>query len=200
MQSVNMFGLVEHENVTSDETLLKLKKEEEYKRYIDTHIANVMKAYDELRHNYWINNIYNSDLLEAFDLLDREKIILNHDASKYSDAEFLAYRVRWFPATEEEKADADLDEDWEPYAQAWKHHYTHNPHHPEYWISEDGTIRDMPLEYIIEMICDWQSFDYIGKGSAVEYWDKAKERKMTKMSPYTIKQVERIIDILRKEE
>ena len=200
MESMNMFGLLERDVTASDEILSQIEKEEEYKRYIDTHVKNVMRAYEELKHNNWLNTIYNSDIFEAFDQLDRDQKILNHDASKYSDAEFLAYRVRWYPATEEEKANAVLDEDWEPYAQAWKRHYTYNDHHPEHWIGEDGTIKDMPLSCIIEMICDWMSFVYIGKGSAVEYWDKCKEDKMKLMSPYTIKQVERIIDILRKDE
>lgn len=200
MSSVNMFGLVEHENVTSDEVLAQLAKEEEYKRYIDTHIKNVIRAYDELKHNDWINTIYNSDIYEAFDLLDRSEKILNHDASKYSDIEFYPYRVRWHPATEEEKTNAALDEDWEPYKEAWVHHYKNNDHHPEFWIADDGTINDMPLQAIIEMICDWQSFAFIGRGGAVSYWDANKNRKIEKMSPNTVKQVDRIIDILRKEE
>lgn len=200
MPELNIFGLIEKDNATSDEILLQIEKEEEYKNYIDTHVKNVIRAYEELKQNNYLNTIYNSDIFEAFDELERDKKIINHDASKYSDAEFLAYRVRWFPATDFEKEEAELDEDWEPYYQAWRHHYTYNDHHPEYWISEDGTIRDMPLSCIIEMICDWMSFDYIGQGSAVEYWDKNKERKIEKMSPYTIKQVDRIIDILRKDE
>lgn len=36
---------------------------------------------------------------------------------------------------------------------AWKHHYTHNSHHPEYY--ENG-IAGMSLLDVIEMLCDWK--------------------------------------------
>lgn len=197
MPEINMFGLIENEVPVSDENLSRIKKEEEYKKYIDTHIANVIKAYNDIVQDNWINSVYNTDILEAIELLGEN--IHNHDASKYSDSEFHAYRVRYYPVTEEEKENAKLDENWEPYADAWKHHYQNNAHHPEHWI-RDGIIEDMPLDKIIEMICDWQSFDYLGLDNAITYWDKNKEEKMKVMSPNTIKQVNRIIDILRKEE
>lgn len=36
------------------------------------------------------------------------------------------------------------------FIEALKHHRNSNPHHPEFW----GTIHNMPLEYVLEMMCD----------------------------------------------
>ena len=200
MENINLFGIVTETSEMSEETKKILAAEEEYRRYIENHILNVRKAYRAMRDNTYLNSNSNSDIKAALITLGED--IENHDASKWGDSEFEAYRVRWYPVTEEEKENAAKDEDWLPYKEAWEHHYHVNQHHPEYWYDEEEGVpmRDMPLHRILEMICDWESFSFIGKGNAVDYWAKARERKAKYMTPNTLAQVDRIINILKKDE
>ena len=74
-------------------------------------------------------------------------------------------------------------------------------HHIEYWYDfKTSTPKDMDLESIIEMICDWTSLAYYF-GSSMESWwrdqkECAKERSM--MTEYTIQIVNDIYDIITK--
>ena len=47
---------------------------------------------------------------------------------------------------------------------AWLHHIHSNPHHWQHWVllQDEGSAIyiDMPMNYIIEMICDWWSFSW----------------------------------------
>jgi hypothetical protein len=100
----------------------------------------------------------------------KEKLYIHaftHDLSKFiPDKEFNAY-ANWFYgkygkaykgdySVEHEMAKTRFD--W-----AWKHHYTHNKHHWDYWSAEH---QEMPREYIKQMICDW-------KGMARKFGDTA---------------------------
>lgn len=62
--------------------------------------------------------------------------LIIHDLSKFSRAEWGPYVRRFYGgrAGVEDKA-ADTEE----FKRAWEHHYTHNPHHWDYWIQP---IRD----------------------------------------------------------
>lgn len=79
--------------------------------------------------------------------LDRQ--ILSHDDSKYSVEEYYAYDLYFYGSFKNE---------------AWNHHIHNNPHHWQYWVIP------MPLNYIIEMICDWWSFSF-RKGDLTEIFD-----------------------------
>ena len=195
MEEIKLFDISEPKEVQNDINLLKLEKEKEYKNYIDTHITNVKKAFDELYSNNWINSTYNADILDALNTL--KNIIDEHDLSKYSDEEFDAYRRYFYPINEQEKNDAEQD-----YQDAWKHHYTVNDHHPEHWYIA-GKATDMSMRAILEMICDWQSFVFIGKGNATVFWFNNPEGKAEKekiMTPKTIETVERILKLLNYKE
>ena len=168
-------------------------KEQEYKDYIDRHIKYVKKSYNEMIDNDWLYSSYNSDIIAALDEL--KYIIDDHDASKYSDDEFYAYRQHFYPIEGEEDNE-------EAYEEAWKHHYTVNDHHPEHWIV-DGQPTNMSMRAILEMICDWQSFAYINKGTASDFWYNNPEGKAEKskiMTSYTINTVERILKLLNYKE
>src|SRR4051794_16451460 len=44
------------------------------------------------------------------------------------------------------------------FAAAWRHHYEHNDHHPEYFgCAADGTFGRMPDEAVVEMVIDWMA-------------------------------------------
>jgi hypothetical protein len=131
------------------------KKEEEYLDYINTHKANVEKAWDiikEFDNPYIQNNLY-----------DLDRNIKDHDNSKYDDEEFEYYRKKYFPINDDE-ANEVMDKIQDIF---WLH-YSKNPHHWEYWLDEnkeldytkhnEDNIDNAIMMAYIEMFCDWASF------------------------------------------
>ena len=183
----------------SSDSLERNQKEEEYINYIKTHVENVKSAYNE----YFIPLIdqeldLKSCSNEEFQLALKQATanIVLHDESKYSNEEFTPYRIRFYPTVKETLAlkDADIAKQQEEnFLEAWKHHYTNNPHHPKYWVNEEtGEIRDMELRYIIEMLCDWLSF-----GDDIRVWySKSAEREKNSMSIRTKEIVEELMEII----
>lgn len=158
------------------------KYQEENKKYIEEHKHYVELAYDWLKKNSpQVFNILSSE--ENKELIENIK---NHDASKYSEEEFEPYAKHFFGINKGKKEDPDFDA-------AWKHHYTVNKHHPQFW---DG--KDMPNVYILEMICDWMSFSL--KNNNIQelfayYNNQVKNNKDSdkKLSPKTVKTIENIL-------
>lgn len=183
---------------SADNSLERNQKEEEYIDYIETHRENVKKAYYkyfEPLKSMKLDLKFCSNIDFEIALDDCINNIEIHDESKYSNIEFNPYRLRFYP-TEDEKVEL---EDKDKYAQqqidflnAWTHHYKNNPHHPKYWVQEDGSIKDMELKYIIEMLCDWLSF---GDDIRVWYQNKAKDEKEA-MSARTKQIVEQLMDLI----
>lgn len=71
--------------------------------------------------------------------------LIMHDMSKFSRAEFMPRfrtQVLKFPESREE---------WQA---ALDHHWSHNPHHWNYWV-RGGLLRPMPEVYVREMLADW---------------------------------------------
>ena len=131
------------------------KKEEEYLDYINTHKANVEKAWDiikEFDNSYIQNNLY-----------DLDRNIKDHDNSKYDDEEFEYYRKKYFPINDDEASEV-MDKIQDIF---WLH-YSKNPHHWEYWLDEnkeldytkhnEDNIDNTVMMAYIEMFCDWASF------------------------------------------
>ena len=79
---------------------------------------------------------------------------LTHDLSKYSPVEFWN-GVKFYTGT---KSPHYGERDTYGYSKAWLHHKGYNKHHAEYWqdIRPNGKTEpiDMPIEYLIEMVCD----------------------------------------------
>lgn len=98
--------------------------------------------------------------------------LLLHDLSKFSPAEFEAYRRQFFPADEEERLQSGFDG-------AWLHHCHHNPHHWQHWIL-NGEPLPMPEEEIREMVADWIAAGraYGGLGNTLEGWVMANYPRM----------------------
>ena len=79
---------------------------------------------------------------------------VHHDTSKFSDEEIGDF-VRMTPklrgltygSDEYKAALAEL-------GPALKHHYSCNPHHPEFW---PGGVSEMSLLDLLEMLCDWKA-------------------------------------------
>jgi hypothetical protein len=149
--------------------------QKEYENYIEAHKERVQTFADWLKEN--CPEVFDGVDLEAFD-----DIIKEHDESKYSDEEFEAYAQHFYGSK-------DNDSEFE---EAWKHHWTNNEHHPEFWLGED-----MPLIYILEMLCDWGSFS-IKSGDFSElskfYYEQAKDDEEKNLSDNTKTIIEEILD------
>lgn len=153
-----------------------------YNQYLREHIDNVQKAFKWLETN----------LPELVGPEHNFVNIIEHDLSKYTSAEYMAYDLYFY---------SDVKADWivERFNKAWLHHIHHNPHHWQHWvlIEDDGDEKfkalEMPYNYIIEMICDWWSFSW-KKGDLneiFEWYDKHEHR--MKLGRYTRRTVEDIL-------
>lgn len=160
---------------------------EEYGNYIKTHIQMVNRAFDE----------YGKDLCHELGVSHNvvQNIIDKHDLSKFGSDEFTGYRTKFYPVEGEVIPEEDFD-------LAWLHHIRNNKYHPEYWIIPDAKgnkILEMPREYIVEMICDWQSFSYIGKVGAYTFYHTI-DNKEGLLHPNTRILVEKGLDVINARE
>lgn len=135
------------------------------------------------------------------DVLELEKNIDNHDLSKImSPDEFDGYADYHFPNTNDKEK---LKAIKEVYEKARVHHQNSNKHHSEYWvkIDDDGSIKplDMDMLSIVEMICDWWSFNWSKDDlNGIFDWYDSKKNDII-LSPQTKRTVERILDGIKKE-
>ena len=94
---------------------------------------------------------------------------LLHDLSKYGKTEFKASAMHF----NGKRSPIDVEKDIYGYSFAWQHHKGHNPHHWEYWIDNIGTYKntpiEIPMEYVIEMICDWVGAGIVYSGNKVDF-------------------------------
>lgn len=158
-------------------------EEEAYLAYIDEHCNNVLKAFikdgDTILLNLGISN-------RREDLLFRVK---THDVSKYGEDEFEAYRNYFYPKEGEKK-------DRKAFDIAWKHHYTHNSHHWEFYLDEDGNPKPMKLEAVAEMLLDWEAMSIKFGGNPYNWYQSNKDK--IKLHPDTKFLVEHALQIIFK--
>ena len=65
----------------------------------------------------------------------------------------------------------------EEFDKAWKHHYTNNLHHWNWWY-ESGNTDSMPFVHVIEMICDWEAMGYVFGNTSKQYYEENKHKIM----------------------
>ena len=148
--------------------LNKEECEKNYTDYVQNHIKNVQKAW-----NNEVSNINDEFIQSHKDELTEQ--IKHHDESKWDTDEFDAYRANYNPIDDQEKIDNEAN-----FQAAWYHHFQNNPHHWQHWIDDKGDL--IPLEDIdtvkksyIEMICDWQAMGYVFGDTAKQYYDQNKD-------------------------
>lgn len=126
---------------------------------------------------------------------------LLHDLSKYSPVEFLN-GAKYFQGDKSPNAG---ERDDKGFSEAWLHHKGRNRHHWEYWtdyVKEENRITGvpMPLEYIIEMVCDRVAASKVYKkenytdSSALEYYNLT--RKYYLIHPETDKLLKKLLTML----
>lgn len=155
-------------------------KEKEYRNYINEHISNIHTAY--LKYARILCEKLNISMFKLSHNIDI------HDKSKYSEEEFDAYRQYFFPCSDEKK-------DKELFDKAWEHHYKFNRHHPEYWINEDGSIKDMDNIFIAEMLLDWAAMGIKFGDTAYSYYMKERDNKP--LSDNTKQIIDSVIEIFK---
>ena len=184
----------------SDEfdNLEKTKKDEEYLEYIKDHILNVKRSFVNymiplLKKNNISSMISDEDLKAA--IIKAAESVQHHDDSKFGDDEFDGYRARWYPTQKEKNGDQEYqDLIRAEYDKAWEHHYTVNAHHPLHWVDPKTKIaKDMTLDAIIEMLCDWEGMSLKFGTSTLSWYEKdAKDEKAT-LSPNSKAIVEELL-------
>lgn len=156
----------------------------EYDKYIDEHRENVYKAFD------WIE----SNLPDIFEPGTYAKVkehvsFVQHDFSKEDPEEYEAYDAYFYG----KRVTKEVEENFN---RAWLRHIHLNPHHWQYWVliqdDEPEEVLAMPIEYIIEMICDWWSFSW-KSGNLTEIFDWYDKHKNMKLHPETRRIVEDIL-------
>lgn len=159
-------------------------RREEYYKYLEDHINGVKKSFEVLFPILKENNEFTN-----YELEELKFQIENHDKSKYDKYEFYPYLHHFYPSEIE-------NDDKELYDKAWNHHQKFNPHHWQYWIliKDEGILEplSMPEKYIIEMLCDWQSFSYKNPESTAWKWYYDNKDKMM-LHNDTIKIIEKYI-------
>lgn len=144
-------------------TIEVIQKTREYLDYIEEHINNVQKAWNELKVKckdmafIWDDYRYFS----IQDMVDR------HDMSKLSEKEFIQYRKFFYPLKKEQKYDI---------REAWGNHKKENPHHWENWTKEDFYNPYAQEVHCVHMILDWMAMGYKFGDTAQEYYEKNRDK------------------------
>jgi len=111
--------------------------------------------------------------------------LIIHDWSKFTPAEWGPYVRHFYDKDRERPGELDA---------AWLHHWSHNPHHWQFWAARNGLESRTVLEsYAREMVADWMGAGraITGRCEVAEWYEKNVD-KMT-LHPWTRKLVERLI-------
>ena len=162
MGDILVLAIMEDPNITEEQK----QKEKEYKKYVDEHISNVNKAWDMMKKNSSCMDYIHSLDKSIFITSMVDSLVSSHDMSKYGLDEWEPYRRNFYPVNDEEKNDNIAS-----FEQAWEHHYMNNLHHWDYWC-KTNSVDKMPLEFVIEMCCDWIAMSIKFGGTAYDWYTK----------------------------
>lgn len=133
-----------------------IDKTREYLDYLEDHLNNVKRAFNEVSKACegmaWVVDDYTWNTLRGE--------IINHDLSKFSNAEFNQYRKSFYPADPNEKESSGMDA-------AWENHKKNNHHHHE-------TAKN--YHDIVHMVIDWTAMGYKFGDTAQEYYESNKNQ------------------------
>lgn len=172
----------------------------EYDLYLTDHRRNVQKGWEWMKDHLlpvilpWLKEEY-EDVGE--DILDTDDLVQYHDESKYNAIEYEPYDAYFYGGNRSRKVVDDFH-------RAFLFHIHTNPHHWQYWVlihdepEEKFEAIEMPIIYILEMICDWWSFSWREENlmEVFNWW--AKNENYITLHKKTRKTVERILDEMKK--
>jgi hypothetical protein len=108
---------------------------------------------------------------------------ITHDLSKFNPKEFFAYAKKFTYNQESPK-----------FTYAILHHYQKNDHHWEHWIvPKDGSVLEMPIPAVKEMIADWKALEKQRKVPALEFY--LKNRDKIQLAPFPRQYLESALDV-----
>lgn len=146
--------------------LAEIKKTREYLDYIEEHVLNVRKAWEELKEKCKDMRFMWDDFYYFF--INDE--IENHDLSKMSEQEFVQYRKAFYP-TDAEKEIGKYD-----MSSAWDHHKKKNLHHWENWTTIKPRFDADWEVHCVHMLCDWMAMGYKFGDTAQQYYEANKDK------------------------
>lgn len=162
--------IIEDIDLTDNDSERKIK----YNDYLRKHIGGVNKSFKE----FIFPVLQEDETFSAEDIAKIQDQINNHDQSKYQEPEYTGY-LDWFYPSEKSPKDKTK------FNYAWNSHQHLNSHHWQHWIcrsdDDEDTILDMDFASIIEMLCDWSSFQFLeefGLGGTANEWYKENGKKM----------------------
>lgn len=113
-----------------------------------------------------------------------------HDWTKFLPIEWPAYV---------ERMAAGRHSSWESvadtpaYKRAWRHHWSANPHHWQFWIIDDQPA-PMPERYVREMVADWYGAGMAqGKPDIAGWYATGKAENRYRLHPATQQRVEDLL-------
>lgn len=126
-----------------------------YLDYMEEHLNNIAKAFDELTEacngkEAWVGDDYEWWTFKAE--------VQAHDLSKFSKEEFTQYRANFFPVNDEDKKSSCFDD-------AWENHKNKNHHHHE------------TMEHfmdVVHMVIDWMAVSYKFGDTPRDFYNKTK--------------------------
>lgn len=143
------------------------KKEKEYIKYIDEHIALVQRVWAKFKEL----NYPEGTEVAIVSMTDKE--IKEHDLSKYFGNEFIGYRQFFYP-------EDGADKDKEKFMQAWNEHQKKNKHHWEYFVIPNAGGKNkvlyMGIVQILCMLSDWTAMSLAKGNSPTEWYKENRER------------------------
>lgn len=176
------------------EAFEEYERSDEYNEYLDDHIGNVIRSWTEMLRPA----LEESHKFDSEELNEIEDQIKQHDKSKYDKEEYLPYLHHFYPEDHSEVKDDGEDPDFD---YAWLRHQHLNPHHWQHWVltrdSGETVPMDIPLKYVLEMLCDWHSFSAkYPTSTAADWYSKNKDKFI--LTDDTRKLVEKYVKHLEK--
>ena len=183
-------------NIIDPTNNIKYEQLEDYQKiyfdYIIEHRENNLKVWNELKKT-------NKKLLNKYpDIIAKvDKIIDEHDLSKFSDEEFYPYAEKF------QGNNKDSKEVLNNFQTAWLHHIHNNPHHWNYHIivsdespseSKDKTGLEplpMPIFDVLAMLIDWESMSIKFNNSTNDFYNTKIDKSF--LHPETIKLIEELL-------
>lgn len=136
----------------------------EYIDYIVNHRANLWRIWYEV----W-PSLTKSFHLKEGDLVKVPDLIIKHDNSKFSVEEFEPYRNYFYPAHGQKVTGVE-----DAMNMAYRVHIWRNPHHWQHWFLAEDDGNDvsyrMPVENIVELLCDWGAMKFVYADTTIEEW------------------------------
>lgn len=139
-----------------------IDKIREYCDYVEEHLDNVAKAWDLVQDKCKDMNIIYDDFLYA----NINQMVLDHDLSKVSHAEFIPYVEKFFPVGEGTS---------ELFAEAWQNHQDCNPHHWQNWTKREDAFPNEWACHCTCMVIDWIAMGMKFNDTAQAYYEKNAE-------------------------